>query len=153
MGEAVSTAHQALSQAQCILHHEGEDFADEHRYLQLWANMLKRTTVSVRAAARADSMVSTYRWRTSRSVMLTPDGPFLMRRRCTHRPRLRPVPSPSMRRTLLCVHATNPTHYYRHWAIQCSTSQGGEQGVGQRSPPSGPPATNPIASEERSTYA
>jgi hypothetical protein len=34
--------------------------------------------------------------------------------------------------------ATNPTHNYRPWAIQCSSSQGGEQGVGQRCPPSGP---------------
>jgi hypothetical protein len=52
VGEAVSTAHQALSQAQRILHHEGEDLADECRRLQLWASMLKRTTVSERAAAR-----------------------------------------------------------------------------------------------------
>jgi hypothetical protein len=53
VGEAVSTIHQALSQAQRILHREGEDLADEHRHLQLWASMLKRTTVSERAAARA----------------------------------------------------------------------------------------------------
>jgi hypothetical protein len=30
VGAAVSTAHQALSQAQCILHREGEDLANEH---------------------------------------------------------------------------------------------------------------------------
>jgi hypothetical protein len=53
VGEAVSTAHQALSQAQRVLHREGEDLADERRRLQLWASMLKRTTVSERAAARA----------------------------------------------------------------------------------------------------
>jgi hypothetical protein len=53
VGEAVSTVHQALSQAQRILHREGEDLADECRRLQLWASMLKRTMVSERAAARA----------------------------------------------------------------------------------------------------
>jgi hypothetical protein len=52
VGEAVSTAHQALSQAQRVLDHEGEDLADERRCLQLWAIMLKRTTVSERATAR-----------------------------------------------------------------------------------------------------
>jgi hypothetical protein len=30
VGEAVSTAHQALSQAQRVLHREGEELADEH---------------------------------------------------------------------------------------------------------------------------
>jgi hypothetical protein len=53
MGEAMSTAQQALSQAQRILHHEGEDLSDERRHLQLWTSMLKRMTVSERAAARA----------------------------------------------------------------------------------------------------
>jgi hypothetical protein len=54
VGEAVKTAHQALSKAQCVLHREGEDLADKHRCLQLlWASMLKRTTVSEMAAARA----------------------------------------------------------------------------------------------------
>jgi hypothetical protein len=53
VGEAVNLAHQALSQTQCVLHHEGEDLADERRRLQLWAIMLKRMTVSERAAARA----------------------------------------------------------------------------------------------------
>jgi hypothetical protein len=53
VGEAMSTAHQALSQAQRVLHHEGEDLADEHWRLQLWVSMLKRTTVSERAAAWA----------------------------------------------------------------------------------------------------
>jgi hypothetical protein len=53
VGEAVSTAHQALSQAQHILHREGEDLADERRRLQLWASMLKRMTVSERAVAWA----------------------------------------------------------------------------------------------------
>jgi predicted dithiol-disulfide oxidoreductase (DUF899 family) len=51
MSEAVSTAHQALSQTQHVLHREGEDLADERRRLQLWASMLKRTTMSERAAA------------------------------------------------------------------------------------------------------
>jgi hypothetical protein len=46
VGEAVSTAHQTL-------HHEGEDLADERRRLQLWASMLKRTTVFERAVAWA----------------------------------------------------------------------------------------------------
>jgi hypothetical protein len=53
VGEAMSTAHQALSQAQRVLHREGEDLADEHHCLQLWASMLKRTTMFERAAARA----------------------------------------------------------------------------------------------------
>jgi hypothetical protein len=35
VGEAVSTAHQALPQAQHVLHREGEDLADEHQRLQL----------------------------------------------------------------------------------------------------------------------
>jgi hypothetical protein len=49
--------------------------------------------------------------------------------------------------------ATDPTHNYMPWAIQCSNSRGGEQGVGQRCLPSRPPATNPKASGERSTHA
>jgi uncharacterized protein (DUF3084 family) len=49
VGKVVSTAHQALSQAQRILHREGEDLADECHRLQLWASMLKRMTVSERA--------------------------------------------------------------------------------------------------------
>jgi hypothetical protein len=53
MSEAVSTAHQELSQAQRVLRREGEDLADERRSLQLWASMLKRTTMSERATARA----------------------------------------------------------------------------------------------------
>jgi hypothetical protein len=53
VGEVVSTAHQALSQAQRVLHREGENLADERRRLQLWANMLKRTMVPERVAARA----------------------------------------------------------------------------------------------------
>jgi hypothetical protein len=50
VGEAVSTAHQALSQAQRILHREGEDLADKRRCLQLWASLFKWMTVSERAA-------------------------------------------------------------------------------------------------------
>jgi hypothetical protein len=53
MSEAMSTAHQALSQAQRVLRGEGEDLADERRRLQLWASMLKRTMMSERAAAWA----------------------------------------------------------------------------------------------------
>jgi hypothetical protein len=53
VGEDVSTAHQALSQAQRVLHREGEDLADERQRLQLWASMLKRIMVSERAAVRA----------------------------------------------------------------------------------------------------
>jgi hypothetical protein len=53
MSEAMSTAHQALSQAHHILHREGEELADEHHRLQLWTSMLKRTTMSEKAAARA----------------------------------------------------------------------------------------------------
>jgi hypothetical protein len=49
----VSTAHQALSNAQRILHREDEDLADERCRLQQWASMLKRTTVSERAVERA----------------------------------------------------------------------------------------------------
>jgi hypothetical protein len=37
---------------QRVLHREGEKLADERRCLQLWASMLKRTTVSERAAAQ-----------------------------------------------------------------------------------------------------
>jgi hypothetical protein len=53
VGEAMSTAHQALSQAQHVLHLEGEDLADERWHLQLWASMLKRMTVSERASVWA----------------------------------------------------------------------------------------------------
>jgi hypothetical protein len=49
----VSMAHQALSLAQRVLRHEGEDLADECRRLQPWASMLKRMTMSERPAARA----------------------------------------------------------------------------------------------------
>jgi uncharacterized protein (DUF3084 family) len=49
----MSTAHQALSQAQRVLRHEGEDLADERRHLQLWASILNRTSMSERAAAWA----------------------------------------------------------------------------------------------------
>ncbi len=52
VSEAVSTAHQALSQAQHVLHREGEDLADQRCRLRLWAGMLKRTTMSERAVAR-----------------------------------------------------------------------------------------------------
>jgi hypothetical protein len=53
LSEAVSMPHRALSQVQRVLRHEGEDLVDEHRRLQLWASMLKRTMVFKRAAARA----------------------------------------------------------------------------------------------------
>jgi hypothetical protein len=39
VSEAVSTAHQALSQKQHVLDCEGEDLADECRHLQLWASV------------------------------------------------------------------------------------------------------------------
>jgi hypothetical protein len=45
--------HQALSQAQHVLHREGEDLADERHRLQLWASMLKWTTMPERVAAWA----------------------------------------------------------------------------------------------------
>jgi hypothetical protein len=53
VSEAVSTAHQALSQAQRVLHREGEDLADKRRRLQLLASMLKKTAMSERVAAWA----------------------------------------------------------------------------------------------------
>jgi hypothetical protein len=53
MNEAVSTAHQALSQAQHVLHREGEDLIDERRHLQLWASMLKQTMMFERAVVWA----------------------------------------------------------------------------------------------------
>jgi hypothetical protein len=53
LDEAMSTAHRALSQVQRVLRRKGEDLADERRCLQLWANMLKRTTVSERATTWA----------------------------------------------------------------------------------------------------
>jgi hypothetical protein len=49
---AVSTALRAMSQVQRVLRREDGDLADEHRCLQLWATMLKETTVSERAEAR-----------------------------------------------------------------------------------------------------
>jgi hypothetical protein len=49
----VSTSHQALSQAQRVLRHEGEDLADECCRLQLWASMLKRTMMFERAVVWA----------------------------------------------------------------------------------------------------
>jgi hypothetical protein len=48
---AVSTALRALSQVQHVLRREDGDLADERRRLQLWATMLKETTVSERAEA------------------------------------------------------------------------------------------------------
>jgi hypothetical protein len=51
--EAMSTAHRALSQVQRVLRREGEGLADKRRHLQLWATILKETTVFERAAARA----------------------------------------------------------------------------------------------------
>jgi hypothetical protein len=53
LGEAVSTAHRALSQVQRVLCREGGDLTDERRHLQLWASMLKRMTTSERAAVWA----------------------------------------------------------------------------------------------------
>jgi hypothetical protein len=53
VSEAMSMAHQALSQAQHVLHHEDQDLADERCRLQLWASMLKRTTISERVPAWA----------------------------------------------------------------------------------------------------
>jgi hypothetical protein len=41
VSEALSTAHQALSQAQRVLCREGEDLTVERHRLQLWASMLK----------------------------------------------------------------------------------------------------------------
>jgi hypothetical protein len=49
---AVSTALRALSQVQRVLHREDRDLADERWRLQLWATMLKETTVTERAEAR-----------------------------------------------------------------------------------------------------
>jgi hypothetical protein len=48
----VSTALRALSQVQRVLHQEDGDLVDERRRLQLWATMLKETTVTERAEAR-----------------------------------------------------------------------------------------------------
>jgi hypothetical protein len=48
----VSTTLRALSQVQRVLHREDGDLADERRCLQLWATMLKETTVTERAEAR-----------------------------------------------------------------------------------------------------
>jgi hypothetical protein len=49
---AVSTTLRALSQVQRVLHREDGDLADERRRLQLWASMLKETTVTERAEER-----------------------------------------------------------------------------------------------------
>jgi hypothetical protein len=49
---AVSTALRALSQVQRVLRREDGDLADERRRLQLWASMLKETTVTEKAEAR-----------------------------------------------------------------------------------------------------
>jgi regulator of protease activity HflC (stomatin/prohibitin superfamily) len=43
----------SVGEAQHVLHREGEDLVDERWRLQLWASMLKRTTVSERAAVWA----------------------------------------------------------------------------------------------------
>jgi hypothetical protein len=53
LGEVASMAHRALSQVQRVLRRKGEDLADEHRRLQLWASMLRRTTIVERVAAWA----------------------------------------------------------------------------------------------------
>jgi hypothetical protein len=52
LDEAVSTTLRALSQVQRVLRREDGDLADERRRLQLWASMLKETTVTERAEAR-----------------------------------------------------------------------------------------------------
>jgi hypothetical protein len=49
---AVSMALRALSQVQRVLRQEDGDLTDERRRLQLWASMLKETTVTERAEAR-----------------------------------------------------------------------------------------------------
>jgi hypothetical protein len=49
---AVSMAFRALSQVQRVLRRQDGDVADERRRLQLWATMLKETTVTERAEAR-----------------------------------------------------------------------------------------------------
>jgi hypothetical protein len=49
---AVSTALRALSQVQRVLRREDGDLADERRRLQLWASMLKETTVTEMAEAQ-----------------------------------------------------------------------------------------------------
>jgi hypothetical protein len=49
---AMSTAFRALSQVQRALRREDADLTNERRRLQLWATMLKETTVTKRAAAR-----------------------------------------------------------------------------------------------------
>jgi hypothetical protein len=48
---ALSTALRALSQVQRVLRREDGDHIDERRRLQLWASMLKETTVTQRAEA------------------------------------------------------------------------------------------------------
>jgi hypothetical protein len=48
---AMSKALRALSQVQHVLRREDGDLADERRRLQLWASMLKETTVTERAEA------------------------------------------------------------------------------------------------------
>jgi hypothetical protein len=52
LDRAVSTTLRALSQMQRVLRREDGDLADEHQRLQLWASMLKETTVTERAEAR-----------------------------------------------------------------------------------------------------
>jgi uncharacterized protein (DUF3084 family) len=52
MNGAVSMALRALSQVQRVLRWEDGDLANERRHLQLWASMLKETTVTERAEAR-----------------------------------------------------------------------------------------------------
>jgi hypothetical protein len=49
---AVSTALRALSQVQRVLRREDGDLTDERRCLQLWASILKKTTVTERAEAQ-----------------------------------------------------------------------------------------------------
>jgi hypothetical protein len=52
LDRAVSTALRALSQVQRVLRREEGDLANERRRLQLWATMLKETTVTERAKAQ-----------------------------------------------------------------------------------------------------
>jgi hypothetical protein len=49
---AVSTTLRPLSQVQRVLRREDGDLIDERRCLQLWASMLKETTITERAEAR-----------------------------------------------------------------------------------------------------
>jgi hypothetical protein len=83
VGEAVSTAHQALSQAQRILHREGTLLMSADACS--CGQACSRGRWCLRGRRRGPgSMVLTCRWRPSLSMTPTPGGPLSMHGSCMH---------------------------------------------------------------------